>query len=298
MLWFKTGATLDTIRIPPFVMIGRILQKVECQQIRSLVLIAPYWPTQCWYPQLLRMIVDIPVYLPQTMNLISCPSGETHPLLTNQTLQLVAWKVSGSHICIKAFQKRLLKSSASWRKGTEKSYSFAWSKRQCWCDRRDRDPLRPSIVDVVDFLTEGYQEGLQYSTLNSYRSALSATLAPIEGCQVGQHPIIVKLLQGIFNSRPPRPRYNDIWIGGVVLEFIEKHLPNNSSLCLKDLSRKLVSLLVLVTAARSSDLHLIDTRYVTHHLDSVTVTFVGLTKTRRRGAPPQNHIYFQVQGQP
>ena len=42
-------------------------------------------------------------------------------------------------------------------------------------------------------------EGKQYSTLNSLWSALSATIPPIEGQPVGQHPLVCRALQGSFN---------------------------------------------------------------------------------------------------
>ena len=67
-----------------------------------------------------------------------------------------------------------------------------------WCLERKLDPFPTSITTVVEFLTYQFQQGFQYSTINTYRSALSATITPIEGEQVGQHPLVCKLLQGMF----------------------------------------------------------------------------------------------------
>lgn len=72
------------------------------------------------------------------------------------------------------------------------------------------------------------------ATINSYRSALSATLSLIEGHQEGQYPLVCWLLQGMFNQRPLAP-----------------HLQNGLE-CLKDLSMKLVMLLALNNASRAS----------------------------------------------
>ena len=71
-----------------------------------------------------------------------------------------------------------------------------------WCTEREINPILPPIEKVLEFLTAQFKSGLQYSTLNSYRSSLSATIPPIEGSPVGQHPLVVRLMQGIFNSRP------------------------------------------------------------------------------------------------
>lgn len=145
-------------------------------------------------------------------------------------------------------------------------------------------------MDVIDFLTDEFQAGRQYSTLNSYRSALSSTLPPLEGFAIGQHPLVVKLLQGMFNSRPPQPRYTSIWQVRDVLDHIKGHLHDNGSLPLRDLTRKLVTLLALATASRASDLHLLDIRFMTFYENRVEFTLAGLTKTRRSGPPKVSSI--------
>lgn len=53
-------------------------------------------------------------------------------------------------------------------------------------------------------LTELYKEGIQYRTIAGYRSMLSSVFTPIDNVPVGQHPHIIRLLKGVFNTRPPR----------------------------------------------------------------------------------------------
>ena len=69
----------------------------------------------------------------------------------------------------------------------------------CWCDRRQVDPLCPTFANVTSFLVWAFDEGFEYRTINTYRSALSGVLPPIEGFSVGQHPLVVRLLKGILN---------------------------------------------------------------------------------------------------
>ena len=46
------------------------------------------------------MLIRKPVILPLSEKLLSNSSGETHPLVTNETFTLVAWMVSGD-ICLR-----------------------------------------------------------------------------------------------------------------------------------------------------------------------------------------------------
>ena len=127
--------------------------------------------------------------------------------------------------------------SAAWRKGTEKAYSSAWGKWVLWCNRTNTNPFPSSVGPVLDFLTEQFHEGKQYTMLNSYRSALSATLHYIDGRPVGQHPIVRRLLQGMFNEHPPAPRYDQVWDVSLVVQHFQTEQPT-FELTLKELSQE------------------------------------------------------------
>ena len=63
-------------------------------------------------------------------------------------------------------------------------------------------------MTVCDFLTEQFENfNKSYSTINSYRSALSSMLLPVDGYSVREHPVIARLLKGMFHLRPPEPWY-------------------------------------------------------------------------------------------
>ena len=67
------------------------------------------------------------------------------------------------------------------------------------------------------------------------------------------HILVQRLIRGVFNSRPPIPRYVFTWPVGQVLRYF-KCLPGNSGLSLKTLSMKTAVLLALVTARRGATL--------------------------------------------
>ena len=101
------------------------------------------------------------------------------------------------------------------------------------------------------FLAEKYAAGLRYRSLNCYWSVLS--LLPVDGFQVSQHPLMARLLKGVFNCRPLEPLFRNL--GGVV-SFIYPTLSlNEEDLPLKLHSQKLIALLVLVSAHCCSDLN-------------------------------------------
>ena len=124
----------------------------------------------------------------------------------------------------------------------------------CWCDRKERNPLQADLGTVCDFFTEQFEDSKKsYSTINSYRSALSSMLLPVDGYSVGEHPIIARLLKGMFRVRPPEPRYSFTWDVNVLLTFLESWFPL-SVLELKQLTLKTAALVALVSAQRSQTL--------------------------------------------
>ena len=78
---------------PPFELVGRVLQKVN--QDQSLMLIkTPTWPGQPWFPGLLKLTVKNPLLLPVLESLLKDPAGQLNPLLTQNSVWLVAWIIS------------------------------------------------------------------------------------------------------------------------------------------------------------------------------------------------------------
>ena len=88
---------------PPFALIGRCLRQLQVQEVDHLVLVAPVWPTQSWYPLLLQMSIDLPVLIPPSPQLLS--KGELLHPLTN--LQLAGWRLSAKTVKQQNFQKKL-----------------------------------------------------------------------------------------------------------------------------------------------------------------------------------------------
>ncbi len=72
----------------------------------------------------------------------------------------------------------------------------------------------------LDFLAELFEQGLQHRTINTIRSAVSMTHKQVEGTPIGQHPLVTRLLKGVYNKRPPMPKYSSTWDVDVVTRHI------------------------------------------------------------------------------
>ena len=160
---------------------------------------------------------------------------------------------------------------ASWRSGTQKQYQTYINKWLNYCCERELDSLHPSVTDVIQFLTTLFEKNLSYSSLKTARSALS-TIITVDGMSIGNHPLVVRFLKGVFNLRAPVPRYKEVWDVSIVLRFL-KTLSPVSSLSLKNLSHKLVMLLSLVTAQRGQTLHLVDINLMSTYDSNIVFTF-------------------------
>ena len=70
------------------------------------------------------------------------------------------------------------------------------SQDMVWLVRaKEIDLLQASVDEVVNLLSQSFAEGKSYSTVNTYRSALSSTLYPVNNVAVGSHSLVVRLLK-------------------------------------------------------------------------------------------------------
>ena len=98
--FIQTWSHLRGYANPPWNMVGRILSHVQTQQA-NIVLVAPVWKLQPWYPTLLLMLIDYPQLI-----------TSDHQVMLNQDRsmmlpQLVAWHISGRDIEVNAFRRKL-----------------------------------------------------------------------------------------------------------------------------------------------------------------------------------------------
>jgi hypothetical protein len=167
------------------------------------IFVTPYWPSQPWFPIIMDLAVAVPRLLRPSPDLLTTPLGESHPLVQNDSIRLIAWKLSGSALLRAEFQKTLQPSSSPQHEKIQTLHTRALGIFGEIGATREKDPLSPSPADIINFLAE-YSVGRSYRTVNVARSALSSTLAVNPGnVAVGADPLVNKLLKGLYNKSPP-----------------------------------------------------------------------------------------------
>ena len=136
---------------PPFPLLSRLVQKLRTIQEGEMILIGPLWPSQPWFPHLLRLCVEPPT-------LLSIPP---RPAVT--TLIYLEWQVVLSarmealmqHYHAAEFSKEVSKLAAAPRRPlTNRMYDDRWLRFANWATGKGFDPLGPTAAQIVAFLFE------------------------------------------------------------------------------------------------------------------------------------------------
>jgi hypothetical protein len=114
---------------------------------------------------------------------------------------------------------------SSWRSSTKKQYATYIKKWLNFYSQRHINSLKPSLSSVLDFLTDLFESGLTYSSINCARSALSAFGVMLKGVTVGCNATIIRFMKGVYNLRPTEVRYCKTWDVSKVLVFLRKLTP-------------------------------------------------------------------------
>ena len=83
--------------------------------------------------------------------------------------------------------------------------------------------------------------------MNNARSALSAVIEPIDGLTVGSHPLIKRIMKGVFKTKPSLPKYTVTYDASGVLKYFSTRPPNHL-LNIQELTWKLATLMALLSA--------------------------------------------------
>ena len=95
-------------------------------------------------------------------------------------------------------------------------------------------------------MSELFDEGYAYNSLNIARCALSTILKPEDNYTFGANPTTCRVLKGMYNARPPTARYTQTWDTDIVLKFLCELSPLRD-ISLKQLTLKFTVLFLLVT---------------------------------------------------
>ncbi|GFN81275.1 tyrosine recombinase [Plakobranchus ocellatus] len=143
----------------------------------------------------------------------------------------------------------------SWREKTRKQYDINLKRYEKFCTEKSLDPFSTSEHMMLDFLTDMFQKGYAYSSVNTARAAVSTIN------NTGAHPLVCRFMRGVFNLRPSCPRYSHIWYVSIVLRYLRSLSPA-VELNLLMLSAQLITLCALVTGQRCQTFHVMDIKHM------------------------------------
>ena len=92
---------------PPFGLIQKFLNKVEVDNLEG-ILIIPCWSTQHFFPSMLKLLIELPIFIRWRKDLLQHPQLHHHPI--GKRLHLLACNISGSTTKRRAFLSKLQES--------------------------------------------------------------------------------------------------------------------------------------------------------------------------------------------
>ena len=160
----------------------------------------------------------------------------------------------------------------SWRPKTRLQYSVYLRKWFTLCVLKGWDVHKPQLNEAIFFLTNLFDKGMSHSSINSARCMLSNVIHKFEGFDFGKHPIVIRVMKGIYNRRPQMSRYGSTWDVDLVLDFLRELSPLRK-LTLRELTAKCVVLLMLVSAQRVQTLTTLRVKDMLVSKEKTTIVF-------------------------
>lgn len=167
---------------------------------------------------------------------------------------------------------------ASLSDNTIKQYNVTLKLWWQYCSLHNIDVFSASKTSVLSFLTEQFNKGGSYGSLNSHRSALSLIL----NFNVGSDDCIKRLLKGAYKLKPNKPKYTFTWDPQLVLNCVSNWHPN-LELSIEKITKKLVILLALCTAHRVQTFSLIKLDNISISQTGVKIAITDIIKTSAPG---------------
>nr|CAH7747346.1 unnamed protein product [Callosobruchus chinensis] len=139
--------------------------------------------------------------------------------------------------------------------------------------------------------TFSFNQDFSYSSINTHRSALSLI---IDFPEKDKH-IASRYFKGIYNLKPPTPKYSFTWDPCLVLVYLEKLYPLEK-LSLEKLSHKLVMLMALTSAHRLQTFSLIKIQNISVKSKQVEIRIPDKIKTSGKSkSQPILHFPFFIE---
>ena len=155
----------------PFSLTGKVLTKIQEDQVQKAIVIALFTVHQSLVPDSAINLIHAPLPSATAARLTHAQSDQTlssQRLAYPSSMACLRQQFSNSGISQRATNLIL----NSWRPGTQKQYGSAWQQYRRWCRTQQVDPFWETLSHITEFLTHEFDAGNFYRTINSYRLAL------------------------------------------------------------------------------------------------------------------------------
>lgn len=171
---------------------------------------------------------------------------------------------------------------------------YAKPLRLWWyfCKEKQVNCFSPPVSSALEFLSSSLSNIGSYSTLNTYRAAISL----LSSDEIGSHPLVRRFFRGVAALKPQGLRYEFIWDPSPVITHLAS-LYLHEDLSLERISRKLVTLLALTTAQRMQTLAAIQLSNVVF-ADSLIIKIPTRLRTSGIGKPQPLLVFRPFVEQP
>lgn len=175
---------------------------------------------------------------------------------------------------------------------TIKQYNTAYKFWWRYCQERNIHVYKATIPQVLTFFQYLLEnKKFAYGSFNSFRAALA--LISLE--DIGTEARVKRFFKGVRRLKPPGCRFNTTWDPQVVLDFLASLYPNKN-LNLESLTKKVCTLLALITAHRIQTLVRIRVENIIITSEEIKIYITDDIKTTmKNNTRPVLHIPFFTQ---
>ena len=89
------------------------------------------------------------------------------------------------------------------------------------CSKHHFNFTESSIKTILIFLTELFESGCSFSTINTAKSALLPIVSVNGEHCWNDNPDIRRFCKGVFNIKPPTLKYANTWDADVLVQFLD-----------------------------------------------------------------------------
>ena len=107
---------------------------------------------------------------------------------------------------------------------------------------------------------------------------------------MGEHPLVLRFMSGLFNQKPALPQYTETWNPQVVLNYL-KTFPAVDSMSLKQLTLKLLMLMAHLSAQRTQTLQKLSLEEMCISPEKYTFYISSLLKETSANGGQNRHLF-------